>query len=140
MWDMRRTRRILNRANQMIDNFKALLREEYGFVADPSKPLWHNVNKQCAELAYNQVNTRPTNLACHNHLENNKTPCGIKGLLGLGLNYCITSKHTKTVDNTFRRLREDVRRQYAFTQEPPEDNEDNSYIPQLYIKSDYEFP
>ena len=112
----------------MISNFKALLMEEYGFVVDPLKPLWYNVKKRCTELASNQVNTRPTNLACHDHLANIKTPRWIKGLLNLGLNYCIASKHIKTIDKTFNRLREDVRQKYAFAQEPPEDNANNSYI------------
>ena len=36
-------------------------------------------------------------------------------------------------------MREDVRRKYAFTLSPPEDDGDG-YIPGLYHKSDYEFP
>ena len=62
---------------------------------------------------------------------------GTDALLGLGLNYCITpSSTTKTTDGTFDRMRNDVRRLYAFADTPPEEQ---GYNRKLYIKSDYKF-
>ena len=69
-------------------------------------------------------------MACHNLLRDGLVlPAGTNGLLGLGLNYCIKSPHTRnTTKNTFSRLAEDVRRLYALR-----DAEDGDWIPSLYI-------
>ena len=87
--------------------------------------------------------SRPRNMACHNYLVNHELPRGTRDLLGLGLNYCITSHTIDTTADTFERFREDARRKYHLKQKPPQEKEDSygpSYIPQLYIKSEYEFP
>ncbi len=81
-------------------------------------------------------------MACHNYLIYNQIPPGTVDLLGLGLNYCITSHTIDTTIKTFDRFREDARRKYYFYKNPPEEKVDQygpSYIPSLYIKSDYEF-
>ena len=79
----------------------------------------------------------PRNMACHNLLQHNSMPPGTTKLLGLGLNYCIKSTTTKeTTTNTFNRLADDVRRIYAMGDV---ENDEDSYIPSLYIKSEYKF-
>eukprot|EP00956_Cyclotella_meneghiniana_P015107 scaffold22917_cov55-Cyclotella_meneghiniana.AAC.3 len=76
-------------------------------------------------------------MSCHNLLQSSALPPGTKKLLGLGLNYCIRAPSIlSTTANTHNRMIEDVRRIYHL-----KDNiqDDDDYIKQLYIKSDYVF-
>ena len=89
-------------------------------------------------MGYGEFLARPRNMACHNLLRLNALPRGVNNLLGLGLNYCIkTDTTTKTTANTFERFKNDVRRLYEFTVNPP--ILEDEYIPKLYIKSGYQF-
>lgn len=134
MRDMRRTSRHMNRANQLVSNFGTAIKRRFGFVADPSKPLWYNVKQRIGELTTSYF-IQPSNMACHVRLRDHPTPKGTQSLLGLGLNYCIKEKINTTTEHTFTRLREDVRR--IFHLRGTED--DGDYIKSLYIKSDYKF-
>ena len=138
MWDMRRRRRHMNHANQVVGQFEELLKKQYGFLADPNLPLWKNVERRIGEMSMEEYcGSRMGNMACHNLLQSNPLPVGTNTLLGLNLNYCIKpSTTTKTTTKTFDRMTEDIRRIYAFSQSPPDDSD---YIPKLYIKSDYVF-
>ena len=67
-------------------------------------------------------------------------PHGIKSLLGLGLSYCLqTPKPTNNLDDTLSRFENDVRRISFFKHNPqPEEDKDViTYIPGMYIKSDW---
>lgn len=135
---MGRDRRFMNRADQLVGKFRGHLEQQYGFVVDETKPLWENICTALGTLSSFDFDSRPSNMACHNHLEINALPSGTSDLLGLGLNYCITSRTIETTDSTFTRLREDCRRIYALVNKPPNEGDDD-YIPSLYIKSDYKF-
>ena len=116
------------------------LKQKYGFIADPALPLWKNVERRIGEMNYREFMARPRNRACHNLLRLNGLPAGVHNLLGFGLNYCIqTDTATKTTEKTFDRLRQDVRGIHYLTENPPKENGEESYIPSLYVKSDYEF-
>ena len=81
--------------------------------------------------------TQPRNMACHNLLQHNSMPPGTTKLLGVGLNYCIKSITTKeTTTKTFKRLADDVRRIYTLQDVQ---NDEDTYIPSLYIKPEYKF-
>lgn len=139
MWDMRRQRRFMNRANQQIGKVGELLEQQYGFLADPSLPVWENVKRRIGEM--NCVDlfgaSRISNMACHNLLKYSSLPPGTTRLLGLGLNYCIKPPSTtSTTDHTYERMIKDLRRMYAFRKDAPSND---GYIQKLYIKSDYEF-
>ena len=131
---MRRTARHMNRADQMISIFGEAIKARYGFIADPSLPLWRNVEKRIGELTYAYFD-RPSNMSCHVHLRDLPDIQGVEKLLGLGLNYCIKEKVETTTKKTFERLRADVRRIYHLR----DNEEDGEYIKGLYIKSDYKF-
>ena len=135
---MRRSRCLILQADQKISEYGEALKQQYGFLADPRLPLWKNVENFIGEMELTDYTSRPRNMACHNLLRTNKLPAGTNSLLGLGLNFCIESATaTKTTEKTFDRLTKDIRRHYAFSKSPPEEQD---YIPSLYIKSDYEFP
>ena len=137
MRDVRRTSRHTNRASQLVGSFGDLLRQQYGFLADPTLPVWKNVERRYREMKLEEFEEgRLRNMACHNLLRTHPLPAGTTKLLGLGLNYCIKPPSTtSTTTNTFNRMKGDVRRIYHL-----QDVEANGeYVPALYIKSDYEF-
>jgi hypothetical protein len=126
----------MNRANQLIGQFGELVKRQYGFVADHTRPLWENIEKRIGEMEVDEWNARPRNMACHNLLRENPMPVGITSLLGLGLNYCVKPTSTNnTTEETYNRMKGTVRRLYAMKDEENNDN----YIKKLYLKSDYEF-
>jgi len=135
---MRRTNRHMNRANQVIGNFGELVKKQYGFVSNPSLPLWKRVEIRFGEMNVEELMLRPTNMACHNLLPDGVVvPRGTNSLLGLGLNYCIKPSLSNNINikHTFTRLKEDMRRLYALR----DNEEEGGYIPSLYIKSKYKF-
>jgi hypothetical protein len=124
----------MNRANQLIGQFGELVKRQYGFVADHTRPLWENIEKRIGEMEVDEWNARPRNMACHNLLRENPMPVGITSLLGLGLNYCVKPTSTNnTTEETYNRMKGTVRRLYAMKDEENNDN----YIKKLYVKSDY---
>jgi hypothetical protein len=129
----------MNRADLIVRNNRGILKQQYGFVADVSKPLWQNIMSALGELSIHDFISRPTNMACHNYLAHLPLPPGTNDLLGLGLNYCITSNEIKTTEKSYTRFANDVRRKHWLaTNEPQEDPRHYGprYIPSLYIKSD----
>ena len=112
----------MHRADQEVSAYGRKIREQYGFVADPTKPLWENCTDKINKMmsSHSLTGNPIRNLTCHK-LTDRQIP-GTDALLGLGLNYCITpSSTTKTTDGTFDRMRNDVRRLYAFANTPPEE-------------------
>lgn len=133
---MRRAKRHMDQADQVVGQFGELVKKQYGFVSDPSLPLHQRVEIRIGEMSEEEWSSRPTNMACHNLLRDGVSlPVGTNTLLGLGLNYCIKTPHTrKTTEHTFSRLAEDVRRLYHLR-----DAMDGDWIPSLYVKSGYKF-
>jgi hypothetical protein len=88
--------------------------------------------------------TRPGNMAFHNLCTTNATPPpGTAALLGLGLKYCIEPPRPfQDLDSSMRRLRRDLRLHCHFnldTTTADDENEDD-YIPRLYIPSKWQPP
>ena len=105
------------------------LKKQYGFLADPSLPIWKNVLQTLGDMTTDQYFSHPTNLQCHNYLGDHLMPKGAKVLLGLGLNYCIkTERPTNKLTKTITRIREDIRRKYFFAQNQQQEVE-GRYIP-----------
>ena len=133
----------MHRAEQRLSNYRRKIKEQYGFVADPSLPLWENAKNALDELttagmtAGTVSSSKIKNLTCHYVLLNSHPPPGTGTLLGLGLNYCIKPpSSSKTSDATFERFRNDVRRLVTFAKNPPADE---GYNPKMYHKSGYKF-
>ena len=127
----------MHQAGQMVSTYRRQIREQYGFVADPTKPFWENCTDRINGImsSHSLTGNPIRNLTCHK-LTDRQIP-GKDELLGLGLNYCINpSSTTKTTDGTFDWMRNDVRRIYASAKDPPNERE---YNRKLYIKLDYKF-
>ena len=84
------------------------------------------------------------NKTCHNYCEpQSSIPAGVKQFLGLGLKFCIkTPRPTNKLNKTFERFKNDIRRIHYFKTHPSEEENEGevTYIPELYIKSDWEPP
>ena len=129
----------MNQADQEVSTHRRKLEEQYGFVADPSKPLWKNAMNALSKITTSHAPNGSSikNLASHNVLMYSSPPAGYDTLLGLGLNYCIKPPSSiKSLDPAFKRLENDVRRIYTFSKSPPADDE---YDPKMYIKSNFKF-
>jgi len=138
-WDMRRSRHLMNCASQIARNKRGLIKQQYGFVADVSKPLWQNIESALGELSLHDYISRPANMVCHNYLVHHPLPPGTTDLLGLGLNYCITSKEIKTTEKSFELFKADARRKLFLATDGPQEDAGAygpNYIPSLYHKSD----
>ena len=83
----------MNRADLMVRNQRGLIEQQY-----ISKPLWQNIESALGEFTLHHYISRPANMACHNYLVHHPLPPGTADLLGLGLNYCITSNEIKTTE------------------------------------------
>ena len=113
-----------DKARHELERYKKQLKQLYGFLADPSKMLWENVQDY-----YNNMDPRtcfigrPLNMACHNLFKINKAPKGIEFLLGLGDKYCVqrTKLDPELIDKMMERLTKNVRWKYIFRNEPESD-------------------
>lgn len=84
-----------------------------GYRTGPSMPLWFNLEECIRELPISVLSAHPGNSSYHNYLADLSTPADAKSLLGLGLNYCISSQKNQTT-STFNRVQQDVRRKCIF--------------------------
>ena len=62
--------------DQEIDDFRGVIKEQYGFVADPALPLWHSIETQLKTVDLTELLARPQNTACHNLLQSRPLPDG----------------------------------------------------------------
>ena len=82
-------------------------------------------------------------MSCHNYCSPpSLIPNGTKSVLGNGHKYCIKRpRPPKNIKKTtWDRFKNDVRRTSHFLHNPPEEDGEVRYIPELYIKSDWEPP
>ena len=89
-WTSERNNYWNDKAQCEIERYRTNPKQQCGFLADPSKMLWENI-----EAYYGSMDPRtffigrPTNMACHNLCIENKAPIGIELLLGLGAGHCV---------------------------------------------------
>eukprot|EP00984_Skeletonema_dohrnii_P034790 scaffold33693_cov154-Skeletonema_dohrnii-CCMP3373.AAC.1 len=135
--DERRDRFILNEATTKLSKYKREQEELFGFCANPNLPLWKNKIDYINQLTIDQINAEPSNLTCHNYCDELAPPPGTKRLLGKGLKYCVKYPvPTNDINLSLSRFENDVlRRIVTFLGQEDDDN----YIPELYIKSGWPF-
>jgi len=109
---------------------------EYGFVANPSFPLWYNVEQALGGMSVFRYFNRAKNMTYHNLCTEKNAPLGAGTLLGLGLKFCVQNlKPNLKHNDSFDRFRDDVRKRYHFAGAP------DDFIPnRLYIKSTWDPP
>ena len=122
--------------DRAIKAHRAKLLETDGFLADPDKPTWENVQEQLGQMPAHSLLNMTSNMAWHS-LSSIPIPRGTQRMLGLGLNFCVktdtpTNDYAKTVD----RISGDIRRIYFITN-CPEIDQNSAFNPRLYVKSDW---
>ena len=131
-----------NTASQRLRKFKEGLRAQYGYLAEPSWPLWRNRNNYVMRMSVREYLAMPRNRTCHNLLRRLPLPPGTKTLLGNGLNFCVTHKYpANKIEETISRYSNDVRRTVFWRDREQEDDgpSNSTYNPKLYFKSSTEF-
>ena len=79
-----------NKAKFEVEQYRNDLRQQYGFLADPSKMLWENIEKCYGNIdPCTSLIGRPMTIACHNICANNKASERLEHLLGLVAKYCV---------------------------------------------------
>eukprot|EP00956_Cyclotella_meneghiniana_P029384 scaffold70892_cov59-Cyclotella_meneghiniana.AAC.1 len=129
---MKRLRRFMNHADQVVGKFGELLKKQYGFLTDPALPLWKNVERRLGEMSLDEWSLQISNMSCRT------TCCKVQPYHLAPRNSWDLDSITilSTTANTYNRMIEDVRKIYHLKDAP--DNDD--YSKQLYInKSDYVF-
>ena len=113
---------------------KKQLVSSFGYYADPSLPLWKNVETVLSKMTSFEYFHRPKQMAYHDLCDNLKAPDGIGVTLGLGLKFCVQSDHPPdTFDTSFTRFAEDVRKKVFFAGSPPS----QSTPQKIYVKSNW---
>ncbi len=104
-----------------------------GFLADPDKPVWENVQHLLSKALIN----KPTNMACRNLTTTKKSPTLAKHLLSLGLNFAIKNKQTtNNIEATITRFTDDLQQKYFIANNKDDfDPNDDNYKPRLYERS-----
>ncbi len=92
-------------------------------------------------MTTNEYLQSPYNLHCHNLCENLKPPLGFNILLGLGLNFCIEQNQPKpNVQYTLEKLKRSIRLKEWLEENGSSNNDDDEYIPHLYLPSRWNPP
>jgi hypothetical protein len=103
------------------------IKTDYGFLANPFHSTWKNVELQLRLTPTPAHERLISNLACHNLCLNNHVRASDLKLIGLGLNYCVTSSPPKAPD--FNRFKRSVRIRHYFAGEESSDYNRKLYIP-----------
>jgi len=111
----------------------------YGFIANPSKPIWENIPSALKAIQATTYLNSPYNLHCHNLCKTLPLPTGYNQLLDLSLNYCIERKKpTPNIQNTLDKLNRSDRLKAWLKDNPIK--KDKNYNPNLYLPSCWKPP
>lgn len=120
----------------------AVSRTLFGFTTDPEIALWENSSRILGQVPVNQYFSQPKTLAFHNLcMANTALPPGVATTLGLGLKYCIESPKPQSqavwIQKSLRRFARSIRIHKTVRDRDSADNGGISYIPGLYIASNW---
>ena len=93
-WSSRHEDSLMHQADLYVSKFGEKLKQQYGFLAEPDQPLWHNLERILGDGSASTYFARPTNMACHSFLQHLPMLPGTENLLDLGHNYCIKTNAT----------------------------------------------
>lgn len=117
---------ISHRQEQLVNSY---CQRRYGFVADPTLPPLRNLELMLRNKPLGELGNRPRNLTCHilGSAAALVSPA-LSRLLGLGLNYCITTGRLRRSSINTNRFVRDTRTRFWFA-----GNDNGNYNPRLYI-------
>jgi len=107
----------------------------FGFVANPRWSTFRNLVAVIADMPSWLYFDRPSNTAFHNLTIDKKLPPGTRALLGLGLGFCPTPRHSTTLSSIdMQRFRANLKLRMFFN------SGEDTPVPKLYIRSNWEPP
>ena len=111
-----------------------MIRKAYGFVADPTKSVRHNIAIRFTQYPV-WLYSQPRNRQCHNLCTALRPPSYFHLLLGLGLNFCPTPHPTalSSINESLARFRRDYHTRIYFSGSPSDFT-----AGQLFIRSTWE--
>ena len=113
----------------------------YGFIADPTKPTKFNACEQLKHTPTWYYFSRPNNLAFHDFTKSTSPPKNLKSLLGLGLKFIPTPKHTNSWNKVGVPACEKLRRSLHLKFHFAADNKEADNIDlRMYIRSNWTPP
>jgi len=117
---------IFKKTKCIIHSHETLLKQQYGFIADTSFPLWKNVQNTLLHMTSLHCFICPNNKKVNILLDKNQQkqlPPGSIQLLGLGLNLCLKKpKPTNKIKATIEHFKKYIRREYTFHHVPISNN------------------
>ena len=140
-WESNLRKNELEKSTEKLQKYKNKLTECYGFCADPTLPLWKNIENYALQMTPQQYYSRATNMACHDYCIINPMPVGTRSLLGLGLKYCLKKPcPTNCLGKTIEDFKNNSRHIAYFHENPREPKEESTYNKDLYLKKSWEAP
>ena len=135
-------RRRRSRSQQAATTVRNKIKQQFGFVADPTKTLLHNASSTLAHTPTWYYFSRPSHLAFHDFTRSKQPAKNLCSLLGLGLKFIPTPRYT----NTWKKLKElsmpkftraiHLHFHFAGTNTTPDD----TYDPKIYVRSNWTPP
>ena len=132
-----RRKNFLQRSEQAATTVRNKIKQQFGFVADPTKTLLHNASSTLAHTPTWYYFSRPSHFAFHDFTRSKQPAKNLRSLLGLGLKFIPTPHYT----NTWKKLKElsmpKFKRaihlcfHFSGTNTTPED----TYDPKIYVRS-----
>ena len=113
-------------------NAECSTRNIFGFVPDLTLSPLQNSANQFGDQPKWLYFSRPSHTAFHNLCNTKNLPPHIKSLLGLGLNFCVVPRTTKTNYADTSRFKKDIYTKFFFAHHP------ETSPPQLFLRSDWE--
>ena len=114
---------------------------QYGFLADPDKELWENLEEYYKRMPITTflIGT-PTEMTCHDVCKTQKAPVGIDHLLSLGQKYCVrnTQLQSRTINKMMTKLKKSIRWKDIYREEEEDENNEEKYIAELHINTELE--
>ncbi len=124
----------MDEAAKKIKRHEKMRLETDGFLANPSKAIWENIQAIIGESIIN----KPSNMACHDLTTNTtmKAPKQARNLLGLGLNFAIkTTAPTNNIKTTINKFQNDICHRYFITNKMDDIIDNRNFNCKLYKKS-----
>ena len=127
------------------------IQQELGYCADPQQSKNENVIDFVTNTQADHFFASPSNMSFHNFATKTKIPSGTANLLGLNLKFCLEEptpkRQYKKMQEDYARFSKCFRLHFKHNKDEPSDpteleyklrkfNDEISYLPKLYIRSD----
>ena len=135
-------KKFYQRSEQAATSITNIIKQQFGFVADPKKTLLHNASCTLATTPSWYYFARPSHLAFHDFTQQKQPAKNLRSLLGLGLKFIptprCTNTWTKLKETSMPRLQRAIHLRFHFAGSETSSNE--TYDPKMYVRSNWTPP